>query len=302
MRQGRVRRAEARAPARFSPRARAASMIARPDKPSCVPGTRTPRWDPAAYAASSAAQQAWARELFARLALGGDESILDVGCGDGKVTAELARLAARGFVTGIDSSPEMIRFARRAFPPAAFPRLRFQVMDARRIRFDRSFDVIFSNAALHWVDDHPAFLRGAAGCLRRGGRLAISCGGRGNAQEVFVALRAEIRLKRWRPHFRRIEKPYFFHRPEEYEAWLPRFGFRIRGLRLADKDMACEGGAGLTAWFRTTWLPYTQRVPEAAREEFIAAVTGRYLSRHPPDAAGRVHVRMVRLEIDAVKE
>ena len=55
------------------------------------------------------------------------------------------------------------------------------------------------------------------------------------------------------------------------------------------------------AWLRTTWLPYTQRVPEDLREEFIAAITDRYVARHPLDDAGRVHVRMVRLEIDAVK-
>jgi trans-aconitate 2-methyltransferase len=57
----------------------------------------------------------------------------------------------------------------------------------------------------------------------------------------------------------------------------------------------------LTTWLRTTWLPYVQRVPENFRDEFIAAVTQRYLAKHPPDAEGKVHVRMVRLEIEAEK-
>ena len=61
------------------------------------------------------------------------------------------------------------------------------------------------------------------------------------------------------------------------------------------------GATGFAAWLRTTWLPYIQRVPENLREEFIAAVTDRYVAKHPPDDAGQVHVRMVRLEIDAVK-
>ena len=66
------------------------------------------------------------------------------------------------------------------------------------------FDVVFSNAALHWVDDHQAFLRGAASALRPGGRLIVSCGGKGNAHDVFLALRPEMRLKRWREFFRKM--------------------------------------------------------------------------------------------------
>lgn len=258
-------------------------------------------WDPAAYAANSSSQQGWARELIAKLELRGDERILDIGCGDGKVTAELSRAVPNGGVIGIDSSAEMIQFAGKTFPARKIPNLKFQIMDARQIRFDRTFDLVFSNAALHWVDDHPAFLRGAAAVLRSGGRLVVSCGGRGNAQDVFVALRAELRLKRWREFFRKVEAPYFFHAPDEYEKWLPRFGFKARSVQLADKDMIFETREKFAGWFRTTWLPYTQRVPETQREEFVTAVVNRYVARHPLDTTQRVHVRMVRLEIDAIK-
>jgi trans-aconitate methyltransferase len=164
------------------------------------------------------------------------------------------------------------------------------------------FDIVFSNAALHWVDDHRAFLRGATSVLRSGGRLIVSCGGKGNAHDVFVALRSEMRLKRWRGFFRRLETPYFFYSPADYEKWLPRFGFKSHGVQLLPKDAIYDGRDRFAAWLRTTWLPYTQRVPEDLREEFIAAVTDRYVTKHPPDADGRVHVRMMRLEIDAVKK
>jgi trans-aconitate methyltransferase len=315
------------------------------------------KWNAADYAANSAAQQIWARELIAQLHLRGDERILDVGCGDGKVTAELARAVPKGLAAGIDASPEMIRFARNTFPPGKHPNLEFQVMDAREISFaalsapgsagvspastdfrlptggrDASapkrrriisnsnprspalsplgrgegeeeawFDVVFSSSALHWVDDHRAFLRGAASVLRSGGRLVVSCGGKGNAQDVFVALRPEMRLKQWCKFFRKMEKPYFLYGPADYEKWLPRFGFKTHNVKLTPKDAVYPGRDRFAAWFRTTWLPYTQRVPENVREEFIAAVTDRYLAKHPLDAEGRVHVRMVRLEIDAVK-
>jgi len=300
-------------------------------------------WNAAEYAANSAVQQTWARELITQLQLRGDEHVLDVGCGDGKVTAEIARAVPRGSVTGVDASPSMIRFARKAFPPGRHPNLEFQVMDAREIKTanfsspsppqkeeragarrlvasnskplaptlsplgrgegvkSMPFDIVFSNAALHWVDDHRTFLRGAASVLRPGGQLVVSCGGKDNAHDVFVVLRSEMRLKRWREFFRQLEAPYFFYSPADYEKWLPRFGFRSRGVRLSPKDAVYDGRDGFAAWLRTTWLPYTQRVPEDLREEFIAAVTDRYVARHLPDADGRVHVRMMRLEIDAVK-
>jgi trans-aconitate 2-methyltransferase len=263
--------------------------------------TKQIEWNAADYAANSAVQQAWARELIAKLNLRGDEHILDVGCGDGKVTAEIARTLPRGSVTGVDASPQMIGFAKKNFATTEFPNLRFRVMDARKIKFDRRFDLIFSNAALHWVDDHQGILRGAGSVLKTGGRLMISCGGKGNAADVFTALRPEMRLKRWRKFFRKMPMPYFFYASGDYEKWLPKFGFLIQNVQLAPKDAAYAGARDFATWLRTTWIPYVQRVPEHLREEFIAAVTDRYLAKHPPDAEGKVHVRMVRLEIDAVK-
>jgi trans-aconitate 2-methyltransferase len=263
--------------------------------------TKPAHWNPADYAANSVVQQAWARELIARLNLRGDERILDVGCGDGKVTAEMARAVPRGSAAGVDASPQMIKFARKIFSREEFPNLKFHVMDAREIDLTGKFDLVFSNAALHWIEDHQKFLRGAAACLRSGGRLVVSCGGGGNAHDVFVALRPEMRLKPWRKFFRGMGKPYFFYSPADYEKWLPRFGFDTVGIRLAPKEATYAGRGGFVAWLRTTWLPYVQRVPDDLREKFIAAVTDRYLARHPPDDAGRIHVRMVRLEIDAIK-
>src|SRR4051812_48653879 len=114
-------------------------------------------WDANEYAKHSSVQQHWARELIDKLAWRGDERVLDIGCGDGKVTAEIARAAVpRGSVLGIDSAPQMIRFASEHF--ADVPNLRFRQMDASDIALRGQFDVVFSNAALHWVIDHRPVL------------------------------------------------------------------------------------------------------------------------------------------------
>ncbi|MBP7826645.1 MAG: methyltransferase domain-containing protein [Verrucomicrobia bacterium] len=259
------------------------------------------QWDPAAYAENSAMQHVWARELLAGLALRGTERVLDVGCGDGWVTAQIAQRVPHGRVVGVDISADMIRHARATFPSARFPNLHFQEMDARNLQFREAFEVVLSNAALHWVDDHPAFLRGAAACLAPGGRLLVFCGGHGNAQDVFLAVRATLRQKPWRDFFRKLTRPYFFYDPSAYARWLPDQGLTMRAVRVTHTEAVFPERAALAGWFRTTWLPYTQRVTPAAREDFITAVLNHYLTQHPPNADGQIRVKMVRLEIDGVK-
>ena len=259
------------------------------------------QWDPRDYAASSASQACWGEELIARLRWRRDERVLDVGCGDGWLTSALARQVPGGEVLGIDSSPEMIAHARAVHPESSHPNLRFLQQDACCIDLPDEHDVVFSNAALHWVADHPAFLRGAAGALRTGGRLVVSCGGKGNADDVFRALKSEMRLPAWRACFRKIEKPYFFHGDAEYHQWLLGAGFNPVTVRLVPKVAVHETMEAFKAWFRTTWMPYTHRVSADQRGEFIEAVVQRYLTAHPADASGAVYVRMVRLELDAVR-
>lgn len=258
-------------------------------------------WNPQEYAINSAAQLTWAHELIARLAFSGDESVLDIGCGDGKITAEFTAHVTRGRVVGIDLSQEMIDYARTAFPPERFPNLEFHLMDARDISLDHRFDLVFSNAALHWVDDQRAVVLGAARLMRRGGRLVISCGGRGNAAEIDRALEAVMRRPEWRSWFKHFDFQYYFLGPEDYAPWIAEAGLEPTRLELAPKDMTHPGREGLAGWLRTTWLPYIARVPEERRDEFIAAVIDHYLASHPLDAEGRAHVAMVRLEVDALR-
>src|SRR5271157_1467861 len=92
-------------------------------------------WDPEGYAKSSAAQQRWAQELLSKFSIRRNQRILDIGCGDGKVTAEIARLVPGGSVSGIDNSVEMISFAQSKFPPACWPNLTFQYGDASNLHF-----------------------------------------------------------------------------------------------------------------------------------------------------------------------
>ncbi len=260
-----------------------------------------PRWDARDYHRHSAEQQVWARELFGKLSLAGSERILDIGSGDGKVTAELASLVPSGTVLGVDLSPEMVRFARDAFPEERHPNLRFSQADARRLELDGEFDLVFSNATLHWVVDHRPVLAGIARALKPGGRLVAQMAGAGNAAPVVALVQGLCAEPEWREPFEGFSFPYGFHGADEYRAWLSAAGLEAVRVDLFPKDMRQQGSEGLAGWVRTTWLPYTQRIPEDRQEAFIATLVGRYVAAHPPDTAGLVHVPMVRLEVEALK-
>jgi trans-aconitate 2-methyltransferase len=273
----------------------------------------TSDWNARDYAAHSAAQQEWACELIDKLRLRGDEAVLDIGCGDGRATALIAERLPDGSVLGVDNSASMIALATEQFAPAvglsgpdgssaspAYPNLRFRLMDAARLELPRAFDVAFSNAALHWVRDHEALLRGVRGCLRPGGRLLFQMGGRGNAAEVAAVVEEVVARPRWRGFFDGFTSPYHFAGPEDYEEWLPRAGFCVARAELLPKIMKHAGPEAFLGWLRTTWFPYADRLPAELRDAFLGDVAAAYVAAYPPGSDGVIHLRMVRLEVEAV--
>lgn len=258
-------------------------------------------WNAKDYETHSQAQQQWARELIAKLNLTGDEVVLDVGCGDGKVTAEIARLTPNGSVIGIDNSSAMIELARERHPPRENPSISFEVMDAVELSYVEQFDVVFSNAALHWVRDHRPVVAGLYRSLKPGGRILLQMGGKGNAERIIAVLGALQATDEWRPYFGGFEFPYGFLGTEEYTRLLHDVGFTIHRVELIPKDMAHDGQTGLEGWIRTTWLPYLERVPEDRRIDFIRALSTQYIDQFPLDSDGKAHVAMVRLEVEAQK-
>lgn len=263
------------------------------------------KWDAEDYHKSSAEQQKWAKELLSKLSLKGDESILDIGCGDGKITAEIANLLPHGLVVGIDNSEEMINFAKEKFPKEKYPNLTFILLDARNLinnEFNllNKLDVVFSNAALHWVVDHLPVLEGIKKCLKPSGKILLQMGGKGNASEILEVIDSiKSNEEKWNKYFENFSFPYGFYDAEEYSRLLESVGLSVKKIELIPKDMVQIGKEGLAAWIRTTWLPYIQRVPENLRDEFINEIVTNYIETHPLDNEGFVHIKMMRLEVEA---
>jgi trans-aconitate methyltransferase len=256
-------------------------------------------WNASDYSKHSSAQQQWALDLAAQLELAGHERVLDIGSGDGKFTAYLASKVPDGYVLGIDASPSMADFAREAFPEETYPNLDFRLQDATEMSFDAEFDVVFSNAVLHWIKDHGPLIDRIRNALVPGGRFLASMGGRGNAASIFAILDELASTQTWGPFLEGFDLPWGFYGPQEYTSWLEVAGLVVNRLELVEKDMVQAGSDGLAGWIRTTWIPYVQRIPEEQQAEFISAIVDSYLESHPLDEDGNAHVVMVRLEVDA---
>jgi trans-aconitate 2-methyltransferase len=287
-------------------------------------------WDAADYVAHSAAQQDWARELIAQLGLRGDERVLDIGCGDGRATALIAERLPHGSVLGVDNSPSMIAKACEQFrrasggtsggsaaapldagAPTAGPgaaggadaspaNLEFMLMDARALQLPPAFDVAFSTAALHWIPDHWAILRGVRAALRPGGRLLFEMGGRGNITEALGVVNEVIARPRWRGFFEGFVPPHHFFGREDYELWLPEAGFTVSRIRVFERDMTHAGRPAFLGWLRTTWFTYVDRVPPELAGDFVDEIADVYEAAHSPDEDDVYHVRLVRLQVEAV--
>ena len=259
-------------------------------------------WDADDYSNYSSQQQKWGRELISKLNLKESESVLDIGCGDGKVTADISLMVPNGFVIGVDNSVPMIQLAKKNFSGGKYSNLSFQICDARELDFNNQFDVVFSNAVLHWVDDHLKVLKGIYKSLKPGGRILLQFGGQGNAQNILLMFDELIRDNRWHSYFKDFKFPYNFPEENEYKELVLKSGLAPVRVELVKKDMIHECEKKLVGWIRTTWLPYTSRVPENRREELINGIIKKYIEKFPPDGNGRIHLEMVRLEAEAVKK
>ncbi len=172
------------------------------------------------YAKASGHQKEWGRLIISELSLRGTERVLDLGCGDGALTAELALRVPQGSVLGIDASRGMIEKAKKKEGGA----LRFRLLNIEEIDFQNEFDLIFSNATLHWVKDHTRLLARCGRALKEGGLLRFNFAGDGNCAGFIRTVREVMGRKTFAEFFSGFEWPWFMPRVKEYETLLSQCG------------------------------------------------------------------------------
>jgi trans-aconitate 2-methyltransferase len=233
-------------------------------------------WNAAEYSRRSSLQEAMAQEVLALLDLEDSERILDVGCGDGKITAEIASRVPEGSVIGVDPSVDMISFAQSHFGPATRPNLRFEVADARRLPFKNEFDLVVSFNALHWIPEQDAALSSIHSALISGGRAQLRLVAAGARKSLENVVEETRRTSKWNAYFQDFHDPYLHLSSGEYAALAERNGFRV--LSVNTKDHAWDFGsrAAFAGFCAAGCIEWTRRLPEAERQEFINDVLDRY--------------------------
>jgi trans-aconitate methyltransferase len=191
------------------------------------------------------------------------ERILDLGCGTGHLTEQIARSGAK--IVAIDRSPDMIRYAREKYPS-----LQFDVMDAREILFAEPFDAVFSNATLHWIKEPEKVVVGIAKALRPGGRFVAEFGGKGNVGGLMAGVvRVWHKLTLPGP----TPDPWYYPSVAEYSSLLEKHRLEVTYAMLFDRPTPLEDGErGLRNWLTMFGGTFLDRLPERQRETALTAI------------------------------
>jgi trans-aconitate methyltransferase len=215
-------------------------------------------WNPERYARNAAFVPELGRPVLEWLAPRAGERILDLGCGDGALTAEL--VAAGCQVVGIDASTEQVAAAQARG-------LEARVADATRLAFNAEFDAVFSNAVLHWIKSADDVIAGVARALKPGGRFVGEFGGAGNVALVEAALHQALERRGIDPT---AVNPWYFPTPDEYSSRLVAHGFRVERIELIPRPTPVP--TGIRGWLETFGEPFTSAVKPDDRAAFLRDV------------------------------
>ncbi len=233
------------------------------------------RWDAEKYDSVKAPQVDAGRELIEMARIRECDSVLDIGCGTGKLTMELARLASRGEVVGIDPSEEMLLKATSV--SSGVENVRFIRSSAESIDFVDRFDFAFSNSALQWVKEQAEAIKRAYRALKRGGKIAFQLPARDFCAEFFDYSSNAIALLGYERFFLNWESPWFLPTREQYEGLLADAGFWSARVFYKDYRIVFGGVAEILDWWSSAGLrPYLAALPDKEREYFKYAVGMQY--------------------------
>jgi trans-aconitate 2-methyltransferase len=239
-------------------------------------------WNAERYHDVSSPQQAWGRKVLARLPLTGSEKVLDLGCGTGRITEEIARRLPDGYLVGVDRSDAMVETAM-AWLRGHAPGTAVVQADGAALPFRRAFDAVFSGATFHWILDHAALFRSIITALKPGGRLVAQCGGAGN----LAVLRARADRLRNDPRFvafyQEWTEPWYYADIESTIRRLTAAGFVDIDVNIEDAPTPFAGAAQFQEFIATVCVRHhLDRLPRREKPIFLGDLTMAAAADSPP--------------------
>jgi len=223
-------------------------------------------WDAATYDRVSTPQVEWAEGVLDRLELRGDETVLDAGCGSGRVTKLLLERLPQGRVIAVDAAPAMVAKAREALGERAD----VQLQDLSELRLGEQVDAVFSNAVFHWVRDHERLFTRLFAALKPGGRIEAQCGGAGNVERFHEAVARLADHPPFSSYFEGWSGPWNFASPTGTAQLLERIGFTDVHCSLLDWPVVPPEPHD---YLRTVCLGHhLEQLPDELRETLVGNV------------------------------
>jgi trans-aconitate 2-methyltransferase len=249
-------------------------------------------WDGSSYDRISTIQQGWGEEVLDRLALAGEEHVLDAGCGSGRVTEMVLERLPRGRVLAVDASPSMVAAAKQRLTGPGSPysgRVEVRRCDLLELELQEPLDAVISTATFHWIADHDRLFARIHAALRPGGRFAAQCGGEGNIDGLRSHAREVLAREPYAPYFEGWRAPWNYADAEVTHERLLRAGFGEARSWTAPAPSTPEEPR---EFLETIVLgPHVQRLPPELRERFMDEVLERI--------GAPVVIDYVRLNIEA---
>lgn len=257
----------------------------------------THEFDGRKYEQASTHQKQWGARLIEELELQGNESVLDLGCGDGTLTAQIAELLPTGRVIGIDASRGMIDAAQ----PKARENLSFVCMDINCLDFSAEFDVIFSNATLHWLKDHGRLYQRLGKSLRDGGRIRFNFAGEGNCSNFLRVIREAMSRGDFAEYFADFQWPWYMPTIDEYATLVESTGLTDVDVWGENADRFFADVDTMVRWIdQPSIVPFLASIPEKQKSDFREFVVRRIIEETKLDD-GRCFETFRRINLYAKK-
>lgn len=241
-------------------------------------------WDAATYHRVADPQFEWGKRLLDRLELNGDETVIDAGCGSGRLTRLLLERVPRGKVLAVDVSPQMVEQARGYLAPDFGERIEVICRDLLALNLDQVADVVFSTATFHWIPDQDGLFRNVARALKPGGRVLAQMGGKGNLDRILRRAELVERESEFRAYFEDWDRPNVYPDKEETRNRLKAAGFKDIELGHFAQPATFKDAAGFAEFIKTVILRLNlQRLPdEDLRRIFIERLVDGAAEDNPP--------------------
>ena len=249
------------------------------------------------YKAASKHQKEWGSAIIVELPLAGNERILDLGCGDGALTAQLARRVPAGSLIGIDASAGMIETAKKLTQD----NLDFRLMDINHLNVENHFDLVFSNATLQWIKDHNRLLRSVRESLKPGGMIRFNFAGDGNCSNLLAVVQEAMRHDDHARYFENFQWPWYMPAVCEYRELVVRCGFRQVKVWGENADRYFGSAEEMIRWIdQPSLVPFLKYVADDDRQRFRDTVVEKMM-RRTQQADGRCFETFRRINVFARK-